>query len=418
MQKLINYLRGSVCLEITGAFPERFLNLCAQAGIGFWALEWPDGTTLRLKIARGDLRRAEQLAEKVMCELAIINRAGAPFFAARFRRRYALLVGLALSLTAVCVLSQFVLTVEVVGNETVSTAAILEELRRQGVHPGVYGPSIDENLVGSAVRLNMKELVWVSVNLHGTRAEVLVRERSPKPEIVDESIPSHVVAVASGIITHMDVFSGSPQFQEGDTVIEGDILISGIVDLQEPEYSQADLGTLTVHADGKVYARTWRTLSASLPLEGQVKVYTGAKTTSWSLTLFGQRFILWGTGGEGGLWERDSSSHTLTLPGGRELPLTLTDSTAREYQLQSVELDRDRGDELLRAQLAERLAEQLEADEGGEVLNTQYSTAVQNGVLTVTLTAECQEQIGKVMPFDGEIGRDRPAPVTPEAADS
>ena len=49
MQKLINFLRGSVRLEVTGAFPERFLNLCAQAGIGFWELEWPDGTTLRLR---------------------------------------------------------------------------------------------------------------------------------------------------------------------------------------------------------------------------------------------------------------------------------------------------------------------------------------------------------------------------------
>ena len=35
--QIVNLLRGSVRLEVTGAFPERFLNLCAQRGAAFWA---------------------------------------------------------------------------------------------------------------------------------------------------------------------------------------------------------------------------------------------------------------------------------------------------------------------------------------------------------------------------------------------
>ena len=38
MQAIINFLRGSVLFTVTGAFPERFLNLCAQRGVGFWDL--------------------------------------------------------------------------------------------------------------------------------------------------------------------------------------------------------------------------------------------------------------------------------------------------------------------------------------------------------------------------------------------
>ena len=49
---------------------------------------------------------------------------------------------LALSLTAVCVLSQFVLTIEVEGNEAVSTAEILTELRRQGLRARELPPSL------------------------------------------------------------------------------------------------------------------------------------------------------------------------------------------------------------------------------------------------------------------------------------
>ena len=80
-----------------------------------------------------------------------------------------------------------VLTIEVEGNEAVSTAEILTELRRQGLRPGVYGPGLDEGTISSAALLGLPELAWMSVNLHGTRAEVLVREAVPAPEVMMRS---------------------------------------------------------------------------------------------------------------------------------------------------------------------------------------------------------------------------------------
>ena len=409
MQKLINFLRGSVRVEVTGAFPERFLNLCAQAGIGFWELEWPDGTTLRLRVARSDFKRLEPLARRVMCELKVIRRTGVPDFLGRFRRRYALLAGLALSLTAVCVLSQFILTVEVEGNVTVPTSAILEQLRREGVYPGAYGPAIDENLAGNSVLLNISQLAWVSVNLHGTRAQVLVRERSPKPEIVDESVPTHVVAGASGILTQVEVRNGRAVYHEGDTVVEGEVVISGIMELREPAYTEIDMGTMTVHAQGKVYARTWRTLSAVLPLTAQVKQYTGEEQTTWRLSVLGHCISLWGSGVPAyEQYDKQASSHTLTLPGGRELPFTLSWETARAYQLAQAQIDPEQGEQMLQERLTERLEELMEQTEG-EVLATEFTAAQKDGMLTVTLVAECSEQIGREVPFEGKVGRNQPA---------
>ena len=409
VQKGINFLRGSVQVEVTGAFPERFLNLCAQEGIGFWELELPDSHTLRLRVSRRDVKRLDALARRVMCEVTVRARAGMPFFLAQFRRRYALLVGLALSLCAVGVLSQFILTVDVQGNVNVPTAAILEEMKRLGVRPGAYGPSIQETQVCSEALLNLQDLAWISVNLHGTRAEVLVRERTPKPEIVDESVPAHVVAGASGIITHMDVLSGQALFQEGDTIVEGEVAISGVIDLPEPAYSELDMGTLTVRAAGKVYARTWRTLTAVLPLEASVKEYTGAEVSRWSLTIFGRRLHFYKNGGISyERYDKIKNTHTLTLPGGREMPLSLTQETVREYQICSVTINADAGEKLLRERLEQRLAELMEAREG-EILHTEYTAVLWDGMLSVTLVAECSEQIGKTVEFEGEVGRNEPS---------
>ena len=65
--QIVNLFRGSVRLEVTGDFPERFLNLCAQRGTAFWAVEWPNSHTLRLTVAWRVRRVLEVLAERTVC---------------------------------------------------------------------------------------------------------------------------------------------------------------------------------------------------------------------------------------------------------------------------------------------------------------------------------------------------------------
>lgn len=408
MQNWINFLRGSLLIQVTGAFPERFLNLCAQGGVSFWAPELPDQHTLRLRIARQELKHTEQLARRVACEITVVDRRGLPHFLHRFRRRYALLLGLALALCTVAVLSRFILTVEVSGNETVPTQRILEELKQLGVRPGAYGPSIDQNLVCNQALLALDELSWMAVNLHGTRAEVLVAERTPKPRVVDESIPTHVVSDAAGIITRMQVLNGQAKFQVGDTVVEGDILISGVMDLEEPQYSTVDMGTLTVRAEGSVQARTWRTLTAVIPLEAAIKTYTGQETVHRSLTFFSHRLQFYKNGGISyERYDKIAQSHCMTLPGVGQLPIALTKVTLREYTLSDAPIDPTAAEQLLRQRLETQL-DRLMAPRDGQVVCTEFSSSQQEGLLTVTLTAECSEQIGKIVEFDGNVGRWRP----------
>ena len=400
---MVNALRGSVRLEVSGAFPERFLNLCAQRGIVFWNVEWLEATRLRLTVTRQGSGPARALGDKVLCTVVPAEQSGVPFFLGRFRRRYALLVGLALSLTAVCVLSQFVLTIEVEGNEAVSTAEILTELRRQGLRPGVYGPGLDEGTISSAALLGLPELAWMSVNLHGIRAEVLVREAVPAPEVDDEEQVGSIVARSSGIVTHIEPLSGEALVAQGDTVLAGEILISGVIDVPEPQYADTDLGTRITHAMGNVWARTWRTLEARIPLEAQVKRYTGEEVTRYSLGILDRRLNFYGNSGISlDKYDKITSSHSLTLPGGRVMPLVLRVERYRGYATEPVALDA----EAARTLLEERLLERLDGlvGEDGEVLRTDFTVREENGILVVTLLAECREQIGRVVEFEGQVG--------------
>ena len=88
MRKLMNFLRGMVILRLTGPFPERLINLCAQEGIDFWAMEWLDEHTVRFTTRRYTLGRLAELAERAGCEVERESSRGLPDFLGRFRTRY------------------------------------------------------------------------------------------------------------------------------------------------------------------------------------------------------------------------------------------------------------------------------------------------------------------------------------------
>lgn len=396
MKRLMNFLRGMVTLTVTGPFPERLINLCAQEEIDFWAVTWLDMNTLRLTTRRRTLALLGELAERVGCQVQVEGSRGLPDFLLRFRKRYAFLVGLTLSLCAVAVLSRFVLTIEVTGNERVPTAVILTQLRQLGVKPGVYGPSIDRQQVAQEALLELEELSWMGINLHGTRLEVIVRESIPAPERVDEKGYYDIVAEADGIITQVEAELGDAVVKEGDTVLAGETLISGTVTMEPPQYSDLPNRYYQTHARGRVWARTWRTLTAAIPVQAEVKEYTGEKRTGWTLEWMGRRWTLWGSGGGETGWEQTENTWRAVLPGGVALPLSLERETRRAYATRSLEVDLEAAQSLLEGQLRERLEELIGED--GTVVSTNYSARVADGQFQVTLAAECREEIGKEVP--------------------
>lgn len=397
MQALVNYARGWVRLVACGPFPERLLNLCAQRGMTFWAVEWLDGQTLRLTLLRRDVDGLEELARRAGCTVEIEQQAGVPNFLARFRRRYAFLLGLALSVVCVCLLSDFVLTIEVTGNQQVPDAVILSQLRQLGLRTGVYGPKLDTKQIALDTQLAMDDLAWVSVNLYGTRVQVVVRERVKPPELLEERGVSDLVADAGGLILRVDAVEGQAKVKAGDMVSPGDMLISGTVTMEGPQYSDVPSRYLYVRAAGEVWARTWRTLSAQIPVTATVKEYTGADKSRWSVTVFDRRINFYGNGSISWAdYDKISKTHTAVLPGGQVLPLSLTRETLREWNPAQVQVDTVAAQELLEEQLRTRL-EQL-VGEKGRIITVDWTARIAQGMLTVTGVAECEEQIARATP--------------------
>ena len=405
MKKLMNWLLGYVELRVTGAFPERLLNLCAQNRLAFWRLEWIDETSFTFRIAVKDRGRLDGLARRAMCDLDERGRRGAVVTAQRMaEKRWGFLIGLGVCLLAVGVLSRFLLVIDVTGNETVPTAVILSQLQRVGVRPGAYGPGIAQREAANQALLGLPELSYMAINVYGTRAEVVVREAEKVPELLEEGVPADVRATADGIIEDIHTDTGRAMFQDGDIVTKGDVLISGTLDLQEAEGAKVDLGSLMVRASGTVTARTWRTLEETVPLTAGVKEYTGEEHRGYSLK------ILWfdldffqNSSISGGRYDKITETAELALF-GRTMPAALTTVTTRGYTLGETQLDPDGEAARLEGVLLSRLDGLMSARQG-EVLRTDFTARVEGGRLTVTLLAECREEIGRTVERKGDAGR-------------
>lgn len=397
MQKVINYLRGSVRLELTGAFPERFLNICAAENVPFWKVEQSDPHTLRVTLATLDRSRAEQLANRSMCQLREVGRRGMPAFLSRFRKRYALLVGLIVSILAVCILSRFILVINVTGNQTVSRSEIVSELNRLGFGIGSYGPGVNERDLVNRALLDLKDIGFLSINIKGIRAEVLVREAPKKPDIVDKSKPADVVATRDGVVLKVGAKAGQEAVKEGDAVLKGEVLISGLV-----TYERGGEGGIfssrQLRAEGEVWAITERTMCRSIPLTTVGKgAYQGRKTW-YALRLLDHRIKFYGNSSISyDNYDKINYEYTLTLPGGLKLPVSWIKTVTSAYTPTSVTLTRDSAEAYLKDQLKGAL-EKAVAD--GEVLSKSWKTGEKDGVLTVTLKASCNEQIGRTVELE------------------
>ena len=290
MQNAANFIRGSVRLEAVGPYPERFFNILSARGIRFWQVERVDATTVRLTVARSQAGRAQALGKRCLCEVHRVETRGAAAFLMGFRTRHGLLIGMAISLLAVLVLSRFVLVIDITGSTSVPEGVLLSELREAGLEPGSYGPAVDERAVSNRVLLAEERLGFLSVNIRGVRAEVVVRDAALPPEIEPVGQVQDLIAAKAGQVVRVLPVAGQVLVQPEDEVTAGQTLISGTVEVNAGPEDETPMGSYAVLARGEVWAEVEERLSAAAPLSGAEKRYSGRIRRELEVNVLGRSF--------------------------------------------------------------------------------------------------------------------------------
>ena len=400
LNQIVNRLQGQARIRVETPFPERVLNLCGARNLAFWDMEWESETSFTCRLNRRDYYALRRAVKKLDCRLTVVRKEGVPFFLGRFRRRQALLAGLALCGTLLFLGSFFIWDFTVEGNQRVTDEEILRALQNQGVSIGTFGISLDTEEIRNHVLLEIPELLWITVNVSGCRAYVEVRERTEVPEPVNEQAPTNVVARRDGLVLNVRALNGVKCVLPGTSVEAGEILISGIEDTET-------VGARVLAGMGEVEARTWYTLSTVMPLTVQEKQYTGEEKHGLSL--------VWGTNRvkffrnssiQAGNYDKITERTQWSLF-GLPLPVTSVTETYRFYETVPAQVSAAQAE----AQGEEILTRYLHTlvDGCGTVSSTLCTSRQQGDTLVVTLTAECVEQIGETVPiYTGQEATEEP----------
>ncbi len=385
MEKLYDLARGTVRLQISGAEPERILNFCAENGVEFWDTSPKAEFAVQITIHAADYPLLQSQNGKNGIELRLLAARGGKNISASMKRRLALCIGVGVCIVLLAISSLFVWRIDITGNDTISDGVIMRALSECGVCNGAFWPALSSDEVRSDMLMKLPDIAWLSVNVHNSCAEVVIHERIAKPDIVDEAEYADVKAAKSGYITKLSVLEGKALVQVGDTVSKGDTLISGTMDSETAD-------DRFVHAMGTVQARTWYEINAQTPLYESVKIEKGHTSTSLSL-IFGKNLIKFST---------DSRNNSLScakmnklryaaLGEAFMLPVGIIKQESTEFALKKQRIDENAAIERLKQNL---LAELKHRIGDGSVSQTSFSVSKTDELLTVTLRAECIENIG------------------------
>lgn len=251
MIRLLRLLQGYIVFVAEGGFAERFLNLCKINSISLWNVKC-DGVKVYAFTSLKDFERINVASERSAMTIKIIQKRGLRCFATRNKLRVGVVVGAFLSLLLTVYLAGGVWDVKIEEKEGVSAEAFTETLGELGVKTGARKSKIDILRVQEELLKRHSELLWVSLNIFGGRAELeytLVNEKTPSPET---NCPTNIVSRKKGVVTLVECYQGIPIVKEGQRVAEGSILISGVV-------RNADGTEVLTQGMGRVFAKTENT---------------------------------------------------------------------------------------------------------------------------------------------------------------
>ena len=309
-----------------------------------------------------------------------------------YRKRIGILVGALLFVFLIGYFSSILWSVDVVGISRLTEHEVKALLRECGVYEGIRLKAVDNDLVRIKMMSMSKDIAWISVNIKGMRAEVVVAEAERAPEKEKESEFSNIVAACDGIITGIVIERGQQMVKIGETVKKGELLVSGVIEERDGEVS-------LVNASARVYAQTEKEISVVQPYQFDEISLNEGKIERISLETFGKSInfsLNYGLSGE----ECDiiHKRGSVYLFGSFRLPISYVAEYGTERVVSSVSLTQDDARRVAEEEAYRVLFSQSDA----ELISRRFSYDYGLYKLTVRLYAVCEENIALGAPFTAE----------------
>jgi similar to stage IV sporulation protein len=384
--KLSRWLIGYARFRVIGGGPERFYTACARAGIYLWDIA--PGKNAGATAAARKYKKMRHIARRCGCRLRVYEKRGLPFALRRTRGHPGLWAGGAAFLLIVFLLSLRVWCVQVTGDCPYPVEEVKSALAAEGLSIGAWKNTIEPKTLADKLMLRFPDIRWMSVNLRGSAAEIAIQRKVRKPQIAEFSDVCNIKAAATGQIVSMKVYAGTPTVKKGDAVVEGQLLVSAVVEDQLG-------GSTLVHASAEIVAETTHDLTADVTLQQTRTVPTGRVILRRNLDLFGASLPVTLQRKPGAGWNVSRTAYDVSLF-GTPLPLSLYEERWDEVRTENFLLTKDEARALAKKEVTAKTEPLLK---NGKILASQSTEKWTKNHLTLSAHLNCEENIALESPI-------------------
>jgi len=384
---VIRYMRGYVEFNISGRFPERFLNITSRNGIHLWNVQ-RSSDNFSAAMLMSDYKRIRSIARSAAVRLRITKKRGIPVTAHKYRDRVGIVIGAFMFLLTVFIMSQFIWSIDITGLDSISESEMRSMLAEHGMYVGAFKPMLDYGSVSRAVMLDNSKVGWMAINVTGSYASVELKEEYPTPDISDMKEPTNVKARRDGTIIRVEAGEGKTLLKNGSGVVEGQLVVSGVMEDQMG-------GVRLVRANASIIAATSYHTEISVAREARVMSPVGDPVKRDSVSLFGLRLPLIYSAADSPYALTDTYTDSLLVL-DTTLPIYKIRESVQGFENAYRTLDNNSAKELLtkQAQLYE-----VFSLSGCEVTSRSYKLKPSGDEYILSADYECVEDIAVQIPI-------------------
>lgn len=334
------YVKGMLMISIEGVNLERFINKCNAAGVPLYNVSREQYDLMLCRIRYGDMKLIANLNRELKCRIKIKKRYGLRFLMNRISRRKAFVIGMAMFIVFITVVSSSIWRIDVSGTDRVTPTRVIEIVNRMGAGVGIFKTRCDTKTLELAIKKELPDVDWVIVEFHGVVMDIRIVESVQGVERQDKT-PASIISEVEGEIVGINVLRGDKKVLKGSKVHVGQVLIDGIYDrLAQHGFYKFE------NAQGNILARVNYSGKAEICIDDiDSKIFTGNEKVKYTFCIFGKTF------GKGNVDYKNYTESTETynlFKIGRLFPITATRTVYKEYNIKSDEmLYREAQDKLL-----------------------------------------------------------------------
>lgn len=382
--------KKTVCFEITGGSAERFLNVASRRWLNVFNVNQKDGRIFAFGSA-SEFSALCAVAEKTGCQLDVISHYGIGYYTGKYRDRWGFATGFVLFAVTMWFLSLFVWSVDVENLPQEYAVSVSDILYDEGIRVGVLSSSIDGKVLGIVLEERLPQFDMILVSQMGCKARVQLSVAGPTKKRIEEHEPCDLIAKESGQIVSATASQGTIFVKDGEIVVPGDVLVSGVFDSLEESI-------VMVHAKGSVTALVDKTFSETVNYEQIITEPTGHIININRIMAFGLEIPLFGSLPKGN-YRRTFEEYPLRLF-GFDFPITVR----REQWHELCYTEKQFTPEECTAQAEKKLQRRIEKADHIEIVSSERTVnETANGV-----------RVTRYVTFLKEITEEKPLLVEPK----